>query len=94
MDSTTAYVLGYWALAGFASAGLFANLYEAHLSQRPDAGLKTPIARIALAFVFGGSLLPMVFLITGAVNTAALAAAFFERKNQTNVPPTTESAGA
>ena len=78
MDSTSTYVLGYWALAGFVCAGLFANVNEADLSQHPQKGWQTPLVRTTLYFVFGGILLPLVVLVGGAVNTAALLASFVE----------------
>lgn len=78
MESTSTYVLGYWALAGFVCAGLFANVNESDLSQHPQKGWQTPLVRTVLYFAFGGIILPMVVLVGGAVNTAALLAHFLE----------------
>lgn|GEM_PF-6495458 len=80
MHTASNYVLWYWAFTGFLSACLFFTLNESHRNQRPDSGAATPLVRLALSFVFGGALLPLVFLITGAVNTAALVAELFEKK--------------
>ncbi|MCA2959792.1 MAG: hypothetical protein IOD12_06030 [Silvanigrellales bacterium] len=84
MESTSTYVLGYWALAGFVCSGLFANVNEADLSQHPQKGWQTPLVRTTLYFAFGGILLPMVVLVGGAVNAAALLASFVEGNRLAN----------
>jgi len=74
METVSNYVLMYWAISGFICAGLFANINESDLTQHPQAGWQTPFVRNALYFVFGGAILPMVLLVGGAVNAAAVAA--------------------
>jgi hypothetical protein len=74
MDTVAMYVGLYWALSGFICAGLFANVNESDLTQHPQVGWQTPLVRSALYFVFGGTILPMVVLVGGAVNAAAVAA--------------------
>lgn len=80
MASTATLVLFYWALSGFVCAGLFASVNESDLSQHPQKGWQTPVVRTSLYFVFGGAILPMVLLIGGAVNTAAVMASLLESR--------------
>lgn len=85
MEAVSNYVLLYWALSGFVCAGLFANVNESDLTQHPQAGWQTPLVRNALYFVFGGVTLPMVILLGGAVNAAAVGAWVYtlvQKKNE------------
>jgi len=84
MEAVSNYVLIYWAISGFVCAGLFANVNDSDLTQHPQAGWQTPLVRNALYFVFGGAILPMVILIGGAVNAAAVAAWAFTATRRTD----------
>ena len=74
-------ILSYWLISSILAAGLITIIGPSHLSthQNGEKGKGALWARAVLYGVFGGALLPLIVLISGAVVSVAIFGALCEK---------------